>query len=259
MNEYLKKIYKNRYLIIALVRQDMLSRYRRSILGLLWSVLMPLGISLIIGGVYTILWQSDITLFLPFLFSGLTAWNYISESMNSGTNAYIGAEGYIKQLPVDIEIFPVRTACSAMVNLGFGILAYYLMLMIVNPIMITLNTFLLIPALMIFVVFGIGIATISATVQVFVRDYSPMQSLFLQALFYVTPIVYNPSLLKEKGFQLVYELNPFYYFLQIVRDALIGDQFHLSTWLTAFAISLISIFIATYLSRKTRQKIVFKL
>lgn len=256
---YIRKIIKNRYLIAALVRQDMLSRYRRSILGMLWSVLMPLGMSLIIGAVYTILWQSEITQFLPFLFSGLTTWNYISECLGAGTSAYIGAEGYIKQLPVDIEIFPVRTACSALTNFGFSLAAFYLMLLIVNPSLITVNTLLLIPAVIILILFGVGVSTIAATAQVYARDYAPMQTLLLQALFYVSPIIYDPAMLRERGFQLVYELNPFYYYLQIVRDALIGNKPQLSIWMMALGTSVLSVVFAVYLSRKTRRKIVFKL
>lgn len=259
MISYIRKIVRNRHIIAALVRQDMLSRYRRSVLGMLWSVLMPLGTSLIIGAVYSVLWQTDITDFLPFLFSGLTAWNYISECMNAGTVAYIGAEGYIKQLPVDIEIFPIRVACVSMINLGFGLIAFYAMLLIVNPALFTLNTLLLIPAMLILGMFGVGMSTITATAQVYTRDYAPLQSLILQALFYVSPIIYDPTMLRNRGFGFVYEFNPFYYYIQLVRDALIGKAPQLSIWLIALGISLVVWLFAIYLSNRTRRKIVFRL
>lgn len=259
MMSYIRKIIKNRYIIAALVQQDMLSRYRRSILGMLWSVLMPLGTSLIIGAVYSVLWQSDITDFLPFLFSGLTTWNYVSECLNAGTVAYIGAEGYIKQLPVDIEIFPIRVAFVSLTNLCFSLIAFFAMLLIVNPSLITLNTLLVIPAILILMVFGVGMATITATAQVYMRDYSPLQSLILQALFYISPIIYQPAMLSEKGFGFVYEFNPFYYYIQIMRDALIGQMPQMKIWLIALGISLAVLAFAIYLSKRTRRNIVFRL
>ena len=259
MISYLRKMMKNRYIIASLVRQDLLSRYRRSVLGIMWSVLMPLGTSLVIGTVYSILWQSDIKIFLPFLFSGLTVWNYLSECLNTGTVAYIAAEGYIKQLPMDIGIFPVRVTFVALSNLVFGLLAFFVMLLIVNPALITPNALLLIPAIFILVIFGVGASTIAATMQVYVRDYSPLQSLLLQALFYVTPIVYEPATLRERGFDFIYKINPFYYYIQITREALVGQEPRLSVWLIAFGFALVVWFFSIYLLQRTRRHIVFKL
>lgn len=259
MMNYLQKIIKNRHLIAALVRQDMLSRYRRSKLGILWSVLMPLGVSLIIGMVYSVLWQIPIAYFLPFLFSGLTPWNFISECCNTGSYAYISAEGYIRQLPVDLEIFPVRVAFVSLTNFGFSLLAFFTMVLLINPGLITFQLFLLIPATVLFFIFGVGLSTVAATAQVYFRDYAPMQSLVLQALFYVTPILYSPDMLESRGLSWVFQANPLYYFLQIMRNALLGDVIRIEVWGFAFGISIATLLLAILLVSRTRRKIIFKL
>ena len=78
MIPYFQNLWHSRYIIVSLAVQDIRNRYRRSAFGVLWSVLMPLGLALIIASVYTIIWKTDIQTFLPFLLSGLTPWTRCS-------------------------------------------------------------------------------------------------------------------------------------------------------------------------------------
>jgi len=259
--KYFKNLWISRYIIVSLALQDIQNRYRRSIFGVLWSVLMPLGIALIIASVYTIIWKTDIKTFLPFLLSGLTPWSFISGCAANGAMAYLSAEGYIKQLPVKIELFPVRVMLVAMIELMFGLIAFFLIVLIFNPALITFNLFLIPVALIIYMIAGTAMATIAATMQTFIRDYAPLQTLLLQAFFYVTPIIFTTEILAQRGanFELIYKFNPFYYFLQIMRDALLGNRPDSTTWLVAVGLSLGLLCIAILLVQKTRKLIVFKL
>jgi ABC-type polysaccharide/polyol phosphate export permease len=258
---YCKNLWISRYIIISLAVQDIRNRYRRSVFGVLWSILMPLGLALIIASVYTIIWKTNIQTFLPFLLSGLTPWNFISACSSNGAMAYLSAEGYIKQLPVKIELFPVRVMLGSLIELMFGLIAFFIIVIIFNPALITINLLFVPAALIVYMVAGTAMATIAATLQTFVRDYAPLQTLLLQAFFYVTPIIFTTDIIAQRGvnFELIYKINPFYYFLQIMRDSLLGNQPDPVTWLIAIVISIALLLIAILLVQKTRKQIVFKL
>lgn len=257
---FFKNLYESRYIIKGLVRQDLKARYRGSALGMLWAIVMPLGMTLIIAAVYSLLWKNDIHYFVPYLFSGLTPWTFLTVCCDMGALAYIGAEGYIKQIPVHIEIFPVRTTTVAFINnLLFGLVAYFVTLICLSPHMLTPWTLTLIPALALFYLFGLSMGMIAATAQVYIRDYAPLQSLIFQAMFYVTPILYDFNMLSEMGFSVIYRANPFFYLIQVMRDALMGQQPNPVFWGTAAVITAGVFCVAQNLFARTKDKIVFRL
>lgn len=260
MNRYFQNLISDRYIIASFVKQDLRARYRGSTLGILWAILTPLGTTSIIAAVYSILWKTDIHYFVPYLFSGLVPWTYITSVCDSGTSAYMTSEGYIKQLSIHNEIFPVRAATSTFINsLLFGLIAYFLMLLVLAPGMLSLWTLLLFPALLLYYVFGVSMATIAASAQVYIRDYAPTQSLILQALFYITPILYDFNMMRDMGYSLIYTMNPFFYLIQIMRDSLMGQPANPKYWLVAACICLAVFAGSQIVFYKTNRKIVFRL
>lgn len=222
LRNYFLGIWKERYVLLSLVNRDLQMKYRKSFLGVAWSVLMPLGLVLIVGGVYSIIFGTDPKTFIPQLFAGLNPWIFISSSMDGGTMAFLSAEGYIKQTTVQAQIFPVRTCMANMVNLLYSIIAFFTVYLFLQPELFGPQMLLVFPGLVIMFIFTIGMTTLAANIHLLVRDFQPLQSLILQGLFYVTPIIYEPQMLAEKGFGLIYELNPIYYMLEIVRVPMLG-------------------------------------
>lgn len=256
---YFQNLWKNRHIILALVQKDLVVQYRRSFLGVLWAVLMPLGVTLIIAFIYSTLWSQEITYFVPYLFSGLTPWTFLVEACRGGAMSYISAEGYIKQLPIDLEIFPTRTTLTAMVNLLMGLVAYVIVLLILSPRYLTVWSLMTFPALLVFFLLGLSLATIAATAQTYVRDFDPLQSLLLQGLFYITPILYDFNMIRARGMSFVYQYNPFFYFIQILREALMGQAPNGQLWLIALGILAVVLSFAVWLFLRTKRKIAFKL
>lgn len=260
MFSFFKNLFESRYIIKGFVRQDLKARYRGSALGILWAIVTPLGMTLIIASVYSLLWKNDIHYFVPYLFSGLTPWTFLTLCSDMGANSYIGAEGYIKQIPIHIEIFPVRSTTVALINnLLFGLVAYFATVLVLSPTMFTPWTLMTVPAIVIFYLFGLSMGIIAATAQVYIRDYAPMQSLIFQALFYVTPILYDYSILEEMGYEFIYKFNPIFYLIQIMRDALMGKAADPALWGIAVAITATVFLISQLILARTKNKIVFRL
>lgn len=258
--EYIKGIRAHRYILMSLVSRDLIAKYRRSKLGVLWSVLMPLGLALIVGSVYSILFGANPREFIPTLFAGLNPWLFMSGTADSGTAAFICAEGYIKQSTVAPQIFPLRTTLVNFFNLMYSVLAYFCIYLFLQPDCFSPVMLMCIPGLLIMFVFTLGLCNITSVVTLYLRDFQPLQSLVFQGLFYATPIIYPAERLAEKGFAIIYQINPFYYMLEVVRRPMLGAELPpLSTYLITIVLAAVSFIGGLVIVMRNRKTIAFKL
>lgn len=239
--EYFKGIWKDRYVIASLVKLDLQMKYNRSALGIAWSLITPMGLSIIIGLIYSVIFGTDPRTLVPMLFAGLNPWTFISSSADGGTVSYLGAEGYIKQTTVSSQIFPIRIVIVGFVNLLYGIIAFFLVYLFMAPDNFHPRMLMVLPGLFILFVAAIAIANIASVINLFIRDYQPFQSLVLQGLFYVTPIIFTTDMLDQKGYSIVYKLNPFYYLIEVVRTPMLGTQ------LPSFQVYFVSVILSLIL------------
>lgn len=258
--EYFKGIWRDRYILFNLVNKDLQLKYRQSKLGVAWAILTPLGLALIIGSVYSILFGADPKEFIPLLFAGLNPWLFISATADSGTIALINAEGYLKQTTVNAQIFPLRTTLVNFINLLYSILTFFSIYLFLQPLTFSAKMLFCIPGLILLFFFALGLANLSSIINLELRDYQPLQSLILQGLFYVTPIIYQPEMLQEKGFEILYQINPLYYLITIVRTPVQGKEFLAwKIWIIAILLTITLFFSSVLIIMKHREKIVFKL
>lgn len=258
--DYFKNLISARHILVSLTRQDLKNRYRNSILGVAWNFLSPLGIVLIIGIVYSVVFKTPLEELVPYLFSGLLPWLFFAGSAEVGSLSFLNSQGYIKQTQVPIEIFPLRSTLVNFVNLLISILAFFLIYAFINPSSFGINMLLVIPALVIWLFFCAAWATISAIINLYIRDFQPLQSLIIQGLFYLSPIIYKPEMLNSENFQWIYLLNPFYYMLEIIRRPLLGKELpSLQSWGISIILTLLLCQFAIILIHKIGRKITFRL
>lgn len=260
IKEYFQGIWRDRYILWSFVNKDLQMKYRKSKLGVMWAILMPLGLSIVIGGVYSIIFSSDPREFIPLIFAGLNPWIFMSSTADGGTTAFIGAEGYLKQTRVNAQIFPLRTTLVNFINLLYAIMAFFAIFLFLQPEQFGSEMLLVIPGLLIMFIFSWSLANITASINLVVRDFQPMQSLIFQGLFYATPIIFPVSRLKEQGFEFIYKINPFYYILEIVKTPIQGNMVEdTEIYLTAIIITLIVFLLGIFIVMKTKKGIAFKL
>lgn len=260
LSEYIKEIKEHRYILMSLVARDLIAKYRRSKLGVLWSILMPLGLALIVGSVYSILFGADPKEFIPMLFAGLNPWLFMSGTAEGGTVAFIYAEGYIKQSTVAPQIFPLRITLANFFNLLYSVLAYFCIYLFLRPMYFGPIMLLCIPGLVIMFIFTLGLANITSVITLYLRDFQPLQSLMFQGLFYATPIIWPAERLAEKGFAFIYQINPFYYMLEIVKIPMTGTGIpSVSTYLIAICLAVVSFTTGLIVVMRNRRKVAFKL
>jgi lipopolysaccharide transport system permease protein len=233
MTEYLSGIWRTRYFLWSLVCMDLRSRYHGSALGLGWTLLNPVLMTIVLSTVFCQLFNQDFRSFAPFLLSGLAFWNFLIAITSEGCIAFQRGEAYIRQHPAPLAIYPLRATLGAMIHLSITLLVVVTLVWGVHGLG-NLPALASLPAtLLILMVFGWSLAICLGIANVLVTDMQYLVPVGMQVLFYLTPVMYPPELLRQKGLRFV-ELNPLASFLELVRAPILDG---VCPSLQAFAIA----------------------
>jgi len=206
-----------RHLLFLLIKRDFVTRYRRSVLGVLWSVLNPLLTMLVLTMVFEQIFRFDVGGFFPvYLLSGQIIFNYFSESTNQAMGSIIGSGATLKKVYVPKYIFPLSRILSSVVNLGFSFVAFLFVIIVTGaPIHWTL---ILVPIPFLYlVIFCLGVGMLLSALTVFFRDITYLYGVILTTLSFLTPIFYPANLLPARVFHLIH-LNPMFHYVTYFRE-----------------------------------------
>lgn len=214
--EELIGIIKYRELIGQLIKRDLISRYKRSVLGIAWSMLNPFGTMIILTIVFSNIFKS-IEGYPIYILSGLTAWNFFSQTTNAALNQNVWGSSLLHRIYIPRTAFTISA-------LGIGLVNIYISLIPLIIIMLILRhpfhlSFLFIPvSILILAVFSLGLALFFSTLAIYFPDVVEMYSVALTAWMYLTPIIYPPEILSLPLRSWLLNLNPMYYFVEIIRQ-----------------------------------------
>jgi lipopolysaccharide transport system permease protein len=203
-------LYQFRGLVQLLVARDLKVRYKRSALGMLWTLLNPL----LQMAVYTLVFSTVLRVAVPrfpvFLLSGLLPWSLISVSTTSAALSLLNNQGLIRKVSVPQAVYPISVVGSKLVDmaLSFVPLAILSIALGVPP---GASWLFLVPATAIAVAFSAGLALFFSSITVFFRDVRHLIDILFQAWFYVTPILYPSDALarlENPVLRTVLALNP---------------------------------------------------
>jgi len=210
---------KYRYLLFNLVKRDFVSRYRKSLLGVFWSLLNPLLTMLVMTMVFSYLFRFDIPNYPVYLLSGQLIVGFFNESTTRAMGSVIGAEGIIKKVYTPKYIFPIANVLSSLVNLLFSFVALLLVAVVTGTPLHWAMLLSPIPIVYLFV-FSLGVSMLLSSMAVFFRDLTYLYGVFLTLLTYLTPVFYPVSIIPER-FQPIMGLNPMYQFVDYFRSLVI--------------------------------------
>ena len=263
---YFHEIWGRRYFWLSLVRVDLRARYRGSAFGLGWSLLHPIAMTAILCGVFSVMFHQEIRDFAPYLMAGLTYWQFITTSSIQGCQSFFAAEGYIRQHPVPMAIYPLRTMLGAAFHFGMGyLLVIGLALVCHGYDFISLPALLsLVPSFALLLGFGWALAVLFGIIAVRFRDFKHLSEVGFQALFYLTPIMYGPDivqkLLERRTVGWLFLLNPFSPILGLIRSPVVeGVPPAWTTYLAAALITLATALVAGVAMRYEERRIIFHL
>jgi len=243
------------FLLKQLVSRDFKLKYRRSILGGLWSILNPLLMMLVISSVFSYMFRFEIKNFPVYLILGQTLFNFFSEATNTSMTAILSSAGLIKKVYIPKYIFPVEKVLFAFVNFFISLTAVVIV-MIVFRIQPQVTLFFL-PLLLVYVLlFTMGIAILLSSICVFFRDTIHLYGVLLIAWMYLTPIFYPVDQLNP-WMRNILMINPMTHFVQYFRNiAMYGVVPSVETNLICLAVGIGSLLIGLAVFKKQQDRFI---
>lgn len=240
MGSYVADVWGCRYFWLSLVKMDLQLRYRRSMLGIGWSLLHPLASTIVLCIAFHEILHVPIRTYGMSLMTGLAWWGYVSSTTIRGCQCFVEAESYIRQHPLPMAVYPLRTALGGMIH-------FLIALAIVLPPIWFFNGFqnlaalpVLPVSLLYLLVFGWGVAALAGYVNSIFRDIHHFCEIGFQVLFYLTPIIYPRDRLDGTWLGSLMDYNPLVPFLALIQEPLLKGQVpSLATFQTATVITLL--------------------
>ena len=222
-NERTKEV----FILKQLVGRDFKLKYRRSVLGVVWSVLNPLLMMVVMALVFSFFLRFDSIDHYPlYLILGTVIWQLFADSTNAGVTSIIGAAPLLKKVRINKAIFPTERVLFSLVNFAFSLVAVVIV-MLWEGVMPSWALLLLPVLVALFTVFCIGMSLLLSALAVFFRDIIHLWGVVLTAWNYLTPIFWPVSMIENVPFEFVRVImlvNPLYNYVTFMRVIFLGAQ-----------------------------------
>lgn len=222
---------------LLLAWQEVKLRYRRSTLGPFWITLSMAVTIYTMGLLYGRLFKIDLSVYYPFLACGILGWSLISSLLTEGASIFVEAEPFIKQMkqPYSAFVFKMVAKCF---------IIFFHHIIVLAPIMfffnVKINFYSLFVLLSLAIIWlnAVAYSAILAILGTRFRDIVQLIISLVQVIFFLTPIIWSPSVLPER-YQYIIQLNPFAQFMELLRNPLLGSlPSHYTLWVVMFITSL---------------------
>lgn len=259
-----------RYLLGQLVSRDFKVKYKRSVLGVLWSVLNPLLTMVIMSIVFIQLFHmggrgSGVPDYPVYLLSGLVLWNGFSEATNMAIGSIIGNFPLLTKVYIPKYIFPLSKVLSSSINMLFSFIAlYFIMIVEVGRGQIPFlwqNVFMPYDFVCV-LVFAIGVGLIISALTVFFRDMIYIWGVIMTAWMYLTPIMYSMELVKDSQkwytpyFITAMKFNPMYHFVDFAHTIIFVGTPGAVQFINCAAFALIALVIGIVFFRSQQDRFI---
>lgn len=245
-------------IIRQLVVKDFKLKYRRSVLGVAWSVLNPLLMMAVMALVFTYMMRGateDIPSFPLYIILGNVTFSLMSDATSQGMQSIIAAAPLLKKVKIDRWVFPVEKVLFAMVNFAFSLIAVLVVMVIVG--VMPTATALLLPLFLLYIgLFCVGLSLLLSTIAVFFRDVIHLWGVVLTAWTYATPLFYPMSILPDWLVSLE-RFNPMYHYVAFIRELLLYQRLpSLELNLSCLACGVIAVLLGCIAFRRNEHKFI---
>jgi ABC-type polysaccharide/polyol phosphate export permease len=224
--------------------QDIRQKFRRSLLGPFWLTISTAIMLVALGFVYSALFKMDLNQYFPFLAAGIVAWSLISGLVIEGCYTFIGSEPMIKQIRLPFTVHACRVVWRNLLVFFHNIVIVVVVVLIFTSWPSFVSLLSLLAGLVLVALNGVWVALLIGLLCTRFRDAPPMIASLVQLVFFVTPILWHPSLLA--GRQRVINFNPFHHFIELLRAPMLDTIPSAITWLAVIGI-LIGGWLVTFL------------
>ena len=259
MKEYLEKIYETRYFWFHLAKMELRNKFRRSKLGILWTFISPLCLTLIMSFVFATVFNVELVTYAPYILAGLIFWDLINNSFVSGGFTIISSEAYIRQFCHPITIYTLKSAIVYTITFLIALISLTIWILIISPENLIIALLSLPLTVFLFFLLSWAGTTIAAYTNTKYRDYPQMMPLIMQTLWYLSPVFFQEDMFtKNPILHNWFNINPITHMLFLLRKPFLEGIFpSLQNYSIMIATVLIFGIIAIVISRKNSKNIIF--
>lgn len=220
----------------AMSWQDILQRYRGSVLGPFWLTLSMAIAIMALGFLYSELFRLDVRTYLPYLCIGLVIWTLIASLLQDACSTFIGAEQMVRQIKLPYSVHAYRVVWRNLIIAAHNIVVY-VGVVILFDLKLSLVSLIAVPGLLLILFNGFWVSVMLGMICSRFRDVPQIIASLIQIAFFVTPIIWSPDLLEHRiGFA---HWNPLFGFIDLMRAPLLNQYPHPTSWITTLLVTAI--------------------
>ncbi len=246
----------NLFVLKSLVIRDFKLKYRRSILGVLWSILNPLLMMIVLAAVFSYMFRFQIEHFPLYLILGTILFDYMNRGTTGSLESVIHAQSLIKKIRINKMIFPIEKVLFELINFAISLIAVVIV-MAYFQVVPSIHALWGLPLLVFFVtLFTTGIGLLLSSLSVFFRDITHLWGVLMTAWTYATPLFYPLGLLPD-WMKDAMVFNPMYHYVTFFRDIMMWNiNPGLRECLICFAMAAITFLIGFVVFKSTQKKFI---
>lgn len=247
---------QHRFLFEELVKRDFKKKYKRTVLGMAWSMLAPLLMLLVMKIVFQQFFGRNLPHYSTYLFCGLLVFNWFAESTNGGMRSLYSNASIFTKVNVPKYLFIFAGNIQTLINFALT-LAVFFVFAAIDRVEFTWKFLLLIYPILTLLVFNIGVGMILSALYIFFRDMDYLWRVFLQLLMYGSAIFYQVDKLSP-NLQQVFLFNPVYRHIAYVREIVLGGTVpDLMTHLTLVGIALSALALGSLIYKRYNTRFLY--
>ena len=257
--DYIKSFLRYRFLLSELVKKGIRLKYRRSYLGIVWSLIEPLLTTIVLVIVFGTLFQRDVLPTYPlYIVIGRLTYGFFSTATKAASKSVRANASMIKKVYVPKYLYPIST-----VLYNFVIFLISLIVLvgvdIYCKVIPTWYILQFIPALILLLLLTFGVGMLLSTLNVFFRDIEYLWNVVCMLIMYMSAIFYYPQKLEASGFAWVLKYNPLYQIISISRDAVLGAPMDMWGFFYTLGFSLVTLLLGIIFFKKNQDEFILHL
>ncbi|NDC57086.1 MAG: ABC transporter permease, partial [Alphaproteobacteria bacterium] len=220
-----------------MAENDIRQRYRRSVIGPFWLTISMMLTVAALGFIYSFLFQIPLAEYLPYIAMGLVAWGLLSNVLIESGQVFVGAEGFLKQIPLPKTVFVMRQILRHTYIFAHNLLIYPVVVLLFG-VSINLNTLMFIPGLLLVLLNCFWLTLLLGILSTRFRDLPQIINSLVMLAFFVTPVLWHKRQLPPEV-EFVYQLNPLANLLNLIREPLLGAAPSLHDWMVGIVMMVL--------------------
>ncbi|MEQ2603575.1 ABC transporter permease [Dorea longicatena] len=258
MTRYIENFKKFQPLLYELVARDVKIKYRKSVLGVLWTLLNPLMMMIILSIVFSNLMKFDVQNYSLYLLCGQILFNFYNEATSGAMTSILGNAPLIKKVYIPKYLFVVSRIASSSINILSSFCALILVMLFTRQ-ELHFTMFLVVIPLVYLIIFSMGVGLILAALTVKFRDIMHLYTVFLTGLMYLTPVIYPMSMLPGWVYKIV-SINPLTMIMVIFRNVVIYNTIpSVGEFIVPLIIVIVTFFLGLWVFYKQQDKFILNL